>query len=162
MSAVDPRWPAPAAVATPSADKLRALGLSTPAILRGQALTPAQERARQHWKVRALMATKANQSLLGMIVCAMLGRAPDHPPRICSGAYVDRASEVWTFYQPKGAAAHSQPEQYHVGSLQEIKDNMNRLADAIQASDAERVEMFAELRAWISHDERAESGDLFG
>lgn len=108
------------------------------------------------WKARALIATRGNQSQLGAILIAILGRAPDHPPRFGSGAVITSDGYVLAHFQDIRGEWHAGA---FVSSVDELVGNFRGLADHLKLSDAERVEMFNELRMWITTDERANALD---
>ena len=42
-----------------------------------------------------------------------------------------------------------------IGKIEDVRDNMRRLADHLRLTDAERNAMFEEMRKWIKTDHRA-------
>lgn len=90
-----------------------------------------------------------------MLLCAIIGVAPSNPPRIVGTAgYIDANGYLWALVQapndPPGRC-----DAANLGSIPEIKDLLNRLADEIKATDQERIELFETLKKWIRRDERA-------
>lgn len=120
------------------------------------AITLARAAAGRPWRVRALEATHGNQSQLGAILIAVLGRAPDHPPRFGSGAVITTDGHVLAHFQTRDGEWH---HGAYVATVQEINDNFRGLADHLKLSDADRVEMFDELRKWFVTDYRATALD---
>lgn len=105
------------------------------------------------WKQRAIVATMGNQSLLGAILIATLGMAPDNPPRVVSAAEVDEEGNVLAFFQKRGEEGATLTR---LCSLDELVTNFRGLADALALSDPDRQAMFKELRSWVVKDHRAE------
>ncbi len=108
----------------------------------------------ESWKVRAVRATKGNQSRLGCTVICMLGYSPLNPPRMRGTAVIGVDGIVVVDMELRnGLGFLATP----VGHIHEIRDNMRGLADHLKLSDSERNAMFDELRKWISRDFRATS-----
>lgn len=117
----------------------------------------AREAARATWQFRAVAATTGNRTKLGAIVIAILGKAPNNPPAFNNAAKVTANGLILCDYWERDGSVH---RGALVGSVQEVVGNFNGLADHLKLSDGQRLEMFGKLRAWITEDERAESGDL--
>lgn len=110
---------------------------------------------RSTWQYKAIAATKGNQTRLGMIVLAILGIAPNNPPRlVCPTAVIDENGWIWSWFQMpsdrKGEARHEP-----LCKVDKLRDGLNRIADEWQFTDAERIAMFDQARKWIERDERA-------
>lgn len=123
------------------------------------AVTADIERQRATWQYRAVLATGGNKSQLGAIVIAVLGKAPDNPPRFGSAAVITSDGYVQAHFQTKDGVWH---QGAFVGAVDDLVANFRGLADHLKLSDAERVEMFDELRKWISVDYRANATDELG
>jgi hypothetical protein len=109
------------------------------------------------WKIDALLATQGNQSKLGAILIAVLGRAPDNPPRFGSGAVITSDGAVLCHFQDKRGDWH---EGAFVCSVAELVSNFRGLADHLKLSDEDRKDMLNEVRMWVTTDYRAKS-ELF-
>ena len=107
---------------------------------------------RHNWKRRAIEATQGNQSRLGCIIIAMLGRLPLHPPRIRGLAVIMENGIVVADMELRNGKGYLATP---LGDVVELRDNMRGLADHLKLSDAERIEMFNELRMWLATDLRA-------
>lgn len=118
----------------------------------GQIILPPV--AVKQWKIRAVTATKGNQSRLGCILICMLGYMPKNPPRMRGLAVITSDGRVLVDCQLAGQAQFFATD---IGSVEEVRDNMRGLADHLKLSDADRVEMFDELRKWFARDFRATS-----
>lgn len=117
------------------------------------------------WKLRALQATQGNQSRLGCILIAMLGRMPQNPPRIrglaiitgdkfkANGRSIPPGIVIADMELRNGKGFCATP----LGTIDEIRDNFRGLADMLKLNDADRTAMFNELRMWIKRDYRAVS-----
>ncbi len=111
-----------------------------------------RERERQHWLFRAVQATRGNQTLLGCLVLAVMNKNAKHPPWLSP-----RGMTIW----PDGrvvTAAILRPGQSEqpmaLGRISDVVANWRELADTIKATDAERVQMFDELRKHVQKDMR--------
>lgn len=116
-----------------------------------------REAARATWQYRAVEATTGNRTKLGAIVIAILGKAPSNPPAFNNVARITANGLILCDYWERDGSVY---RGALVGTVQEVVGNFNGLADHLKLSDGQRVEMFGRLRAWITEDERAESGDL--
>lgn len=114
--------------------------------------TPAL--GRDSWQYRAIEATKGNQSQLGAILLAVLGRAPKHPPRFHGLASITSDGFVMCDFTGRDG-------NYRYSALvcdtSDLVRNFRGLADHLKFSDAERTAMFDEVRKWISLDYRAKT-----
>lgn len=112
-----------------------------------------------HWMSKAIVACRGNQTLQGMIVEAMLGKAPENPPRIVSAAEITKDGLVVAQVQFRGMA----DGEYEIAALctaDELVTRFRHLADHCRLTDDERRAMFFELRAWAAKDHRAEPSFL--
>lgn len=137
----------------------------------------------ENWARKAIRATKGNQSLLGCVVIAMLGRAASNPPRFISPTakidavgrifcpLEDRHGRRWIEYPERvpdvpGSLLMRTPRAdewsaggitFSPGTVTEVRDELRRLADHLKLIDADRTAMFEEFRKWIESDARASS-----
>lgn len=123
-------------------------------LLDGSPLTPVQEQ--NSWPFKAVLATRGNQTLLGCIVLQLICRQPKNPPRVESLASVDEQGLTWAYVTSRSGARRLTC----LGSITDIRDDFRRLADHLKLDDGERVEMFDELRKWVSIDRRANHDEL--
>lgn len=123
-------------------------------LLDGSPLTPVQEQ--NSWPFKAVLATRGNQTLLGCIVLQLICRQPKNPPRVESLASVDEQGLTWAYVTSRSGARRLTC----LGSITDIRDDFRRLADHLKLDDGERVEMFDELRKWVSIDRRADHDEL--
>lgn len=123
-------------------------------LLDGSPLTPVQEQ--NSWPFKAVLATRGNQTLLGCIVLQLICRQPKNPPRVESLASVDEQGLTWAYVTSRSGARRLTC----LGSIMDIRDDFRRLADHLKLDDGERVEMFDELRKWVSIDRRADHDEL--
>lgn len=103
------------------------------------------------WQWRVLRASLGTTT--GLIVMAMLAKRPRQG--IAFGETCDITLEgfVETMFTHPGKV----PFWGRVGTIQDVRDNVRRLADHCKLSDADREACFAELRKWVRKDYRAKS-----
>ena len=105
------------------------------------------------WQHRAVRETGGNQTKLGCYVLAVLNwQHGRHPPRFGSKARINADGYLVTNVQEADRRIH---RDMVVDTVQEVTDSFRGLADRLKLSDAEREALFAELRKWIAHDDRA-------
>lgn len=104
------------------------------------------------WKWRAIRATHGNQSRLGCILIAVIGRMPLNPPRIRGNAVILEDGTVLADVELRNGKGFLAT---NLGSIEELVGNFRGLADHLKLSDKDRVEMFNELRMWCAKDFRA-------
>ena len=115
-------------------------------------LTEAQERARATWQYRIIETTRGNQSQLGCVVLAVLGKSASNPPKITGSATIKTDGQVYANFTGSDCVAR---QGVHICSVEDLQRNFSGLADHLKLSDEERVEMFGEVKKWIWKDERA-------
>lgn len=108
---------------------------------------------RETWQYRAVEATGGNQSKLGAIVLAILGKFPPSGRnmfgRTCT---ITSDGYVMADFTDRDGELHLGA---FVGDVADLIRNFRGLADHLKLKDAERQEMFAELRKWIAKDWRS-------
>ena len=110
------------------------------------------------FRSRAIAATRANQSQLGAIMLAILGRRPRRPPMFPGGgATITSDSYVTADFIDKDGVGH---RGAFVCDIADLVRNFRELADHLKLTDEERTEMFSELRKWIRRDYRAVQAPL--
>jgi hypothetical protein len=107
-----------------------------------------------HWKLRALYATRGQQTMMGAIVLAIIGHIPRRRPYIRGLAEIDSTGVIWAKLYPKSVLI---PRKVPLCKVQDYTDELNRLADLCKFDDRERNELFTEARKWIERDHRAKS-----
>ena len=87
------------------------------------------------------------------IILAILKNNRNHYPRYAYQCYVDAKGEMYADFAP---SPHRDTwiKRKHVGSTITVRDTMRALADGLDLSDAERMDMFQTLRRWIFRDDR--------
>lgn len=108
----------------------------------------------QHWKLRALELTRGNTSKMGAVVLAILGHEPERRPYFKGLASVDNDGIIWALLYPKNRLI---PHLVAICSTQDYRDELMRIAEKTQMSEAEAGEFFAEAQKWIEKDARAKS-----
>lgn len=114
------------------------------------------EYSQETWPGKLLKLTKCNKTLTGCIVIAILGRAPDNPPRFVQPtARIDEFGRIICALQHRWQV-HGQCERdFIVGTTIAVRDDLRALADAAKLSDTERQQFFTAFAKWIERDERA-------
>ena len=107
-----------------------------------------------HWKLRAIAATRGTTTMMGAVVLAILNHKPSKPPYFQGLAHIDKFGMVWGRLRGKGQLFTN---MVRVGTVQEYTDELKRLADACQMDDSEAKQLMAEGRMWIERDDRAKS-----
>ena len=106
------------------------------------------------WKANAIRAANHNRSLLGCFVLAILGLQHGiKPPRFGSTANIDKDGLLYSNMQDKDGKIH---QNFCLGPVKDLVDNLRGLADHLKLDDKDRVEMFDEFKKWIKHDARAD------
>lgn len=117
-----------------------------------QDIEDRREAERQTWQYRAVQATRGNQTMLGTIVLAVIGRNAKHPPWFEPGAEIADDGILLANFVDRGLRDHG---LVPVARLSQVVDEFRRLADHIKLTDDERKSMFDALRKWIAKDHRA-------
>jgi hypothetical protein len=120
----------------------------------GAELTPAQEQ--NSWPYKAVLALRGNQTLAGAILLQLIMKPPKNPPSVDSLATVDENGFTWAVCTTRSG----QRGLAMVGHITDIRDEFRRLADHLKLDDGERVELFDELRKWVSIDLRADHDEM--
>lgn len=119
--------------------------------------TPSAETA--SWQYKAIVATRGNQTMLGAILLQVIGKQAKNPPRITGTASVDAEGLCWTLLLAQHGTEVAEG-LVCLGYIGEIVDEFRRLADFLKLDDAERIELFDELRKWVSVDLRADHAEM--
>lgn len=119
--------------------------------------TPSAETA--SWQYKAIVATRGNQTLLGAIFLQIIGKAAKHPPQIIGTASVDEEGLCWTVLRKQHGVEVAEGVVC-LGYMADIRDDFRRLADHLKLDDAERIELFEELRKWVAVDLRADHAEM--
>lgn len=113
------------------------------------AYSPTQEQGT--WQYKAVVACRGNQTLIGTILLTLIDRPAKNPPQVLTTATVDEHGLLWAGLRTR----RGQEGVALLGSVQDIRDEFRRLADYLKLDDAERIELFEELRKWVAVDLRA-------
>lgn len=115
-----------------------------------KSLTPEQEAARRSWQWRAIVATRGNQTRLGALVLAVVGKMTDNPPRITGHATITKDGwVVCPFHKRDGTQG-----PMIVGDVEYLTRSFSELGDHLKLNDADRIAMFKAVKEWIYKDER--------
>lgn len=126
----------------------------------GQPLTPHQEQ--NSWPYKAVLALRGNQTIAGCILLSVIGKQPKNPPYIDTTATVDEQGMVWVGMRrkPRFFGLIGDYGLVCIGSIIDVRDEFRRLADHLKLDDAERIELFDELRKWVAVDLRADHDEM--
>jgi len=117
-------------------------------------LTLEQEAQRADWRYRAISATKGNQTQLGAVLLAVLGKAPTGVPKFVGSATITSDGYITANFIDKSGT-------YHTGAfvcdVEDLQRNFSGLADHLNFSDADRIAMFTKVREWIFKDYRQDT-----
>lgn len=105
---------------------------------------------RQGWAYRLIEALRGNQTLMGAIVIAIAGRAPNHPPRILTGGVVSADGYLLVNFEAR--AEPGVAKQVVIGPIEMVRDQYRMLCDSLGLPDDEREKFFGEFRKWIVKD----------
>lgn len=138
-----------------------------PAVVTHSLIVPEHvERARETWQYKVVEATRGNQSMMGCILMAAMGKSPTNPPRFSveRGAVIvagelaaklgRKDGDILADFQAKPFEPFRATLVYNV---QEFVHDFNWLADDLKLTDDERIAMFEMLRGWIAKDHSATS-----
>lgn len=126
------------------------------------------EQLRTSWQGRALASTNGKGSMLAVLM-SLLADAHDevlpflmravfpewhgvYTPFLCSSPKIDKAGRVIADVMLKGGV--KQVGYVVFESETQMQDVFRRLADWLKLPDAERVELFDAVRAWVKADMR--------
>lgn len=108
--------------------------------------------ASKSWKYWVVEATRGNQTMLGAVIIAVLGRTPKNPPFFNVWATIDAEGVIRAGFVARNGL------QYHDFPICHVRDlgvELNRLADHCKLDDAQRAALFEEVRKWVRSDARA-------
>lgn len=106
------------------------------------------------WYARAIRETKGNQTQLGCLVIALGVEEPKNPPRFSTrGATILPSGQfIVTAQIPTGYMGLTRS----LGPVEDVVTALRNLADRLKLTDADRIELFDELRKFVRHDFRPE------
>lgn len=102
------------------------------------------------WQYKAIVVTRGNQTLIGTICIYLAGRYAKNGRCILGPANIDEDGLTWVMMRNQ----HGEIGQVCLGFITDIRDDFRRLADHLKVDDAERIELFHELRKFIDVDLR--------
>jgi hypothetical protein len=105
------------------------------------------------WQYRALVVTKGNTTLSGSIILA-IKPLRNWPSQLADRAKIAKDGSVVTGFRKDPSTEDWEKTFVRVGHVDALTHSFSLLADDIGLSDADRIEMFACLSAWIVADER--------
>lgn len=113
-----------------------------------------QPKPRRDWRLKLIEATRGNQSMLGCIVLAAIGKEPANPPYFRGKATISAVGEVFCDFVSKDRIYNTAA---HVSGDEELVRNCVGLTVHCDLDDFERVEFLAKVNDWIGADERSKA-----
>ena len=105
-----------------------------------------------HWTQRVLVASFPTRSM-GPIVRAVLGKQMARGPKLSLQATIASNGMVFAGLKHDDVmVSYAHP----LGMVKDLRDEFRRMADHCRLSDAERTELFTELKKWLGKDLRSE------
>lgn len=106
-----------------------------------------------HWTKRVLVASFPTRSM-GPIVRAVLGKQMARGPKLSLSATIAADGMVYAgLKHDEQVISYAHP----LGNVKSLRDEFRRLADHCRLNDAERIELFEEVRKWLGKDLRSEA-----
>lgn len=113
----------------------------------------------QHWTYKVLLASFPTRSM-GPIVRAVLGKQMARGPKLSLSATIGPDGSVYAGLKHDDqviSLCHPvAPSMLGKQGVHILRDEFRRLADHCRLNDAERLELFEQLRKWMGKDLRSE------
>src|SRR4051812_33874904 len=106
---------------------------------------------RRDWRLKLIEATRGNQSLLGCIVLAAIGKTPKNPPYFTGSATITGAGDVLCDFVERDRTYRVAAK---IGDDDDLARNILGLVIHCGLTDEERVEFLARVNRWIARDHR--------
>ncbi len=103
------------------------------------------------YRFRLIEATQGNQTRLGAVVLAAIGRRPDNPPYLSGRATITSDGLLMCDFTSKDGVFH--PGAL-VGDDEDFARNLLGLCNHCQLSNDEKTEFLARVNHWIEFDHR--------
>lgn len=103
------------------------------------------------WQYKAIVATRGNQTLIGTLCIYLAGKFAKNGRTLLGPVCIDEDGVTWA---PQFRNQRGEIGMVCLGFITDIRDEFRRLADHLKLDDAERIEMFHELRKFIAVDLR--------
>ena len=100
------------------------------------------------WQDRVIVASLATTT--GLIIRAMLLRSPETGIRFGNTCDIEKDGCIWTQVN----YANKSHRWTKIGTVEDVRDNVRRVADTCKLDDVERTALFEELRKWVRRDYR--------
>lgn len=110
-----------------------------------------KSKPRRDWRLRVIEATQGNQTQIGVIVLASIGKEPDNPPYLRSKARIDSDGLVICDFVSKDGVYH---HDAIVGDDEDLVRNVMGLVRHCDLNEDERIEFMARINNWIGTDHR--------
>lgn len=113
-----------------------------------------QPTMRRDWRLKMIEATRGNQSMLGCIVLAAIGKEPENPPYFRGKAIIASNGDVYCDFVGKDHLYHAKAR---IGDDEDFTRNLVMLTVHADLNADERTEFLALVNNWIAKDEREPS-----
>lgn len=113
-----------------------------------------QEAVEASWPWRVIETSRANTTMLGTALLAILypERINLAGPSFGPTAALDAHGQLWT----QGVRdARSEPKLLNLGPVSHFIGSLRTLADELKLTDDERIALFTEVKKWIAYDAAA-------
>lgn len=110
------------------------------------------EKERSSWQYCAIRATQGPRTKIGAVLLAVLGKQRASVPQFGNHAVINASGFIHTDMICKDGTSRVMT---CIGQASEMVDGFRKLADILQLSDVDRIELFQKLQAWVSKDYRA-------
>lgn len=107
---------------------------------------------RRDWRLKLIEATCGNQSMLGCIVLAAIGKEPENPPYFRGKATIAESGDIFCDFVERDRVYHVGAR---VGDDEDFVRNLVGLTVNCELNDEERVEFLARVNNWIGEDHRS-------
>ncbi|SRR5258708_40228193 len=109
---------------------------------------------RRDWRLKLIAATRGNQTLLGCIVLAAIGKEPENPPYFRGKAVIASTGDVYCDFVARDRVYHIKAR---IGDDEDFVRNLITLTYHCDLNTEERVEFLARVNNWIDKDERSKA-----
>lgn len=109
---------------------------------------------RRDYRLKLIECTKGNQSQLGCIVLAAIGREPENPPYFRGKANIASNGDVFCDFVSRDGIYHAGAR---IGDDEDFTRNLVTLTVVADLNEDERTQFLALVNNWIDKDERSKA-----
>jgi hypothetical protein len=113
-----------------------------------------QPTPRRDYRLKLIEATRGNQSMLGCIVLAAIGKEPENPPYFRGKAEITDRGDVLCDFVEKDGTYHAKAR---ISDDEDLARNLVMLTVHADLNEQERTEFLARVNNWIVVDGRSKS-----